>query len=170
SHHAAGCVSSRRHEWGRLLVGPQFLRCSHVVCPELPDLAVSARHLVKPPAGAVAAAATVLLLDFLRAHFEATLAEWNDALICGEVVCGSGPVVAAFGARATLYPQSEFLFRDVLPIFRLAGLRIEAGPDVLKDSFLVTEILARLPVELPQDAILPDREDQVLVSVVNEYA
>ena len=78
--------------------------------------------------------------------------------------------MAAFRARTSLQPLSEPLLQDVRTIGRPAGLWIESFPDVLKHGFLVTEILARLPIELPQDAVLAHREHEVLVVVVDQHA
>src|SRR5436190_18026023 len=80
------------------------------------------------------------------------------------------PVVAAFRARTTLYPFSEPLLEDVRPIVRSARLRIEPVPHVLKHGLFVAEVLARLSIELPQNAVLPYSEQQVLVAVIDEHA
>ena len=53
---------------------------------------------------------------------------------------------------------------------RLAGVRIELVPDVLEDRFFVAEILAGLAIELPQHAVLADREHQLLIAGVDEHA
>ncbi len=68
------------------------------------------------------------------------------------------PVVPAFGARAGLNPDSGALFEDIVAIPDLAGLRIDLVEDVLEHRFVMAEILARLAVELPQNARLADGE------------
>ncbi len=78
--------------------------------------------------------------------------------------------MAAFRARASLDPFTESLLQDIRTIVRPAGLGIEPLPYVLKHGLLVVEVLARLPIQLPQDAVLADREQQVLVVVVDEHA
>src|SRR6185503_1851960 len=137
---------------------------------QLPDLAVGSRHLEEAPCRTVAAAAPFLLVDLLPVDLQAALTERDDQLPGPGVIGGRGPVVAALRARASLDPLSELLLHDVEPVLRPAGLLVERAPDVLKQCLLVAEILARLPIELPQDAVLADGEQQVLVAIVHEHA
>src|SRR5205823_12407856 len=132
------------------------------------DVAVAARHLVEPPSGAAAAAAALLLLDFLSVHLETALAERDDQLVVRLVIRGRRPVVAALGARASLHPYAELLLEDVGAVGRPAGSRIAALPHVLEHRFLVPEILGGLAIELPQHAVLADREQPSLIVVVDE--
>src|SRR5439155_10735339 len=113
--------------------------------------------------------AAFLLLDPLRADLEAALAERDDELIRSRVITRRRPVVAAFRARASWYPLCVRLLQHLGAVCRPAGPRIERLPHVLKHGFLVAEVLAGLPIELPEDAVLPDREQQVLVVVVDEH-
>ena len=43
-------------------------------------------------------------------------------------------------------------------------------PDVLKNGFLMAEILAGLPVEFPEDSVFSYREDHVLATVIDQHA
>src|SRR5207247_902289 len=110
---AAGRRDRRRHERRALRVRPVLFQCADVEGAELADVAVAARHLVEPPSGAAAAAAAFLLLDFLRVHLETALAERDDQLVVRLVIRGRRPVVAALGARASLYPYAELLLEEI---------------------------------------------------------
>ena len=80
------------------------------------------------------------------------------------------PVVSAFGARTGLNPLADLLLEDVAAISRLAGLRIDAGEDVLEDRLLEAEKLVRLAVELPEHAGLADGKHQLLAAAVDQHA
>src|SRR6266850_5872719 len=146
---AAGRRDRRRHERRALRVRPVLFQCADVEGAELADVAVAARHLIKPPSRAAATAAAFLLLDLLRVHLEAALAERDDQLVVRLVIRGRRPVVATLGARATLHPDAELLLEDVGAVRRPAGSRIEALPHVLENGFLVAQVLAGLAIELP---------------------
>ena len=53
---------------------------------------------------------------------------------------------------------------------RLAGLRIDVIPDILKNGFLVAQIFARLAVEFPKYSVFSNSEDKVLPAIVNKDA
>src|SRR5215475_5671261 len=156
--HAPRCRNRRGHEGRALLIGPHLLHRADVERGELADVALGPRHLVEAPAGAAAAAAAFLLLDFLSAHLQAALTERDDQLVGRLVIRRRRPIVPAFGARASLHPDAELLLEDVSAIRRTARFRIEALPHVLENRFLVPEVLAGPPTELPQHAVLADRE------------
>src|SRR5262245_42000273 len=78
------------------------------------------------------------------------------------------PVVATFRTGTRLYPLPDLLLEDVTPIRRFAGSRIDARKHVLKDSFLVTEKLAGLPIELPQNTRFTDRKHQLPLADIYE--
>ena len=65
------------------------------------------------------------------------------------------PVVAALGAGADRNPFAGVLVRDDIgPVGEQPFLAIEPGEYVLEDGLLGVEELARLSVELPEDARL----------------
>ena len=78
--------------------------------------------------------------------------------------------MTALGARAPVDPLADLVVDDVGAIHRRPGLRIELLPHVLEDGLLVTEILARLAIELPEHAVLADREHQILSARIDEHA
>ncbi len=59
---------------------------------------------------------------------------------------------------------------DVVAVPRLAGLAVEAGPDVLEQRLGVIDVLARAAVELPQHAVFADREHPLAAAAVDEHA
>src|SRR5262249_26339068 len=155
---AAGRGDRRRHEGRALLVGPHFLHGPHIERRVLSDVALRARQFVEAAPGATAAAAAFLLLDALRADLDAALAERDDQLVRALVIAGRRPVMAPLGARTSLKPLAESLLEDVGSVGRPSGLRVEPLPHVLEYRFLVAQVFAGLPIELPQDAVLPDSE------------
>src|ERR1035438_5395266 len=80
------------------------------------------------------------------------------------------PVVAAFRSGAALDPLAVLLFHDIVPVVRFAGLGVEGIVHILEHRFLVTEVLARLPIVLPENAGLAGAEDKLLAAIVNEDA
>src|SRR3989441_8812050 len=167
-HHTAGRRDRRRQEWRALRVRLFLLHRRHVEGGEPADFPVRARHLEEAARRTIAAAAALFLLDLLPVDLEAALAERDDQLPGSRVVTRGRPVVTAFGARASLNPGSKLLFHDVVAVLRPAGLFVEGLPDVLEQRFLVAEILAGFPIELPQHAVLADGEQHVLIPIVDE--
>src|SRR5439155_10226703 len=60
--------------------------------------------------------------------------------------------------------------KDILTIMRSPCFRIETVPYILKDRFLVADILAGLAVEFPQDAVFPDGKHELLTAGIHENA
>ncbi len=168
--HAAAGRQHAREERGALLQRPGLLESVDVECRELADVAVRARHLVVLAVGAAAAAAARLLLDRLRAQRHAALAERNEHLARRAVKAHRVPVLAASRARARVDPLTHFGVEDVRAIARRAGLAIEARPHVLEDRFDVIEVGAALAVVLPEDPVLADRQDPLVVARVDQHA
>src|SRR5688572_854985 len=167
---AAGRRDHGRQERRPLLDRPELLHAVDVVRGELADVAVGPGHLVEAAIGAAGAAAAFFLLDPLRADRQAALAERDDQRVARAMVAHGLPVVAALGARAAVDPLADFGVDDVLPIARFARLGIELLPDVLEDRLLVSEILARLAIQLPQDAVLAGGEDEGLARGIDAHA
>src|SRR5258708_28813921 len=76
--------------------------------------------------------------------------------------------MTALRAGTGLHPLPNLLLQDVTPVSRLTRLRIDVRKHVLKDGFLMTQELARLPVELPQDTGLTDRQCQLMSARVHQ--
>src|SRR6185295_1199091 len=62
------------------------------------------------------------------------------------------------------------LLEDVGAILRRAALRIDRLEHILKNGLPVADVLAALAIELPQNPRLADREHELLVADVHEYA
>src|SRR5690606_28977194 len=134
------------------------------------DVPVRAGHLVEASVGAARAAAARTLLDRLRADRDAALRQRNDHLPRRTVEAHRLPVVAALGARAAVDPLADLVLDDVLPVARPAGLAVEALPDVLEHRLHVIDVRSAGAIELPQDAVLADGEDELVVAGVDEHA
>src|SRR5690349_6457975 len=80
------------------------------------------------------------------------------------------PVLAACSAGARVDPFADFVLEDVGAIARPPRLAIEARPDVLKHRLLVAEVFAGSAIELPEYAVLADRERPFLRTGVHEHA
>src|SRR6266571_144717 len=159
----------RREERRALLAAPDFLHRLHVVRRELADVALAAGHLEETAVRA-GAARSVGELDLAARHLHARLAERDDEQPRARVIAHRLPVVPALGAGTRLHPLAGLLLEDVAPVLRRAGLRVDRLEDVLEHRFLVAEEPAILPIDLPQDARLADREHDLLVADVDEHA
>src|SRR5206468_3473830 len=133
------------------------------------DVAVAAGHL-KELTIALRAAVSFLHFHLPPADFKAALAQRNHEESAPRVVTHGLPVVAAFRARARADPVADLGFDDVAAVRHRPRLRVDRIEDVLEDRFLVAEELARLTIELPQDAGLADGEHQLPAVDVHEHA
>src|SRR5690606_34542037 len=110
------------------------------------------------------------LLDGLRADRDAALRERDDHLPRRTVEAHRLPIVAALGARAAVDPLSDLVLDDVLSVARPSGFTVEALPDVLEDRLDMVDVAAVATIELPQNAVLADGEDELVVARVDEHA
>src|SRR5712692_6883469 len=78
--------------------------------------------------------------------------------------------MATLRAGTGLHPLADPLFDDVAPVGGRAGLAIDSIEHVLKDGLRVAEEPPGLPVQLPQDARLADREEHFLIADVDQDA
>src|SRR5690606_3219877 len=169
-HEAAGRRQRGGQERRALLERPRLLHRVDVEGAEPADVAVAARHLVEAPVRAAGAAAARTLLDGLRADRDAALRERDDHLPRRTVEAHRLPIVAALGARAAVDPLSDLVLDDVLSVARPSGFTVEALPDVLEDRLDMVEVAAVATTELPQNAVLADGEDELVVARVDEHA
>ena len=166
---AAAGGKHRGQEWRTLLEGPGFRHVLGVVGDELAHVPVRAGHEIEYLRCRGAATAQ-FDVHIMAAHQHAALAERNDQKIGWRIVAGGLPVVAAFRAWAGRDPLIGLLVQDVLAIGDLAGLGIDLAEDVLEQGLLFAQELAGDAVELPQDAILADGHQRLLIAMIDQHA
>ena len=145
---------------------PNFFHRFHVECGDFADIALRTGHLIKTPIAGGAAGAFDEL-DFAPGHLHTALAERNNQHLASGVITHGLPVVATLGARAGRYPLAGFGGNDVRPIRKQPLFPIKPSEDVLKHGFLRVDELAGLPIKLPQNASLADREGDFSITNIN---
>src|SRR5205823_3407773 len=71
--------------------------------------------------------------------------------------------------RTGIDPLPGLLLEDVRSVLRRAGLRVDRLEYILENRFLVAEETAVAAIELPENAGLADREDDLLIADVDEH-
>src|SRR5207249_9792529 len=140
---------------------PDFFYRFHVIGTELAHVAVRTGHLIKRSRRS-AAIAVAFEVRRCRHHGLARLHERRNEQTGRGVITCRRPVVAAGARGARVHGFVRRFVDDVITIGWLSGLWIELCPDVLEYGFFVTEILTGFPIELPQDAVFPNREQPIL--------
>src|SRR5262249_29859900 len=137
-------------------------------CGKLPDVPITARHFIKRPLRTPSIAIPCEICCRGNHHL-AGLNQWRNQKTGWRVVTGGRPVVAACARWACIHLFPERFVNDVVPVRWFARDGIELRPDILENGFLVAKIFAGFPVELPQNAVLTDREKQILAAGIDKY-
>ncbi len=148
-----------RQERGRLLDAPDLVQGSHVVGGELSLCILLPGHFKPGPSGGVSSRA--LLQDDLPGHdLHAGLTQRDHESLGPRMVGSRVPVVSPGGGWADREPLIELYLPDVRAVREGSRLSIHRFEDVLKDRLRQIDVLAGLAIDLPEDAVLPHRQER----------